>query len=162
MNRSARLFSVLCGTVALAAATTASAAIAPAVGDVYTYNLVNGYSKELRGQLRYEVENAGATGLILAVTPSRADAGYAHTVIMTAEGNWLRHLVESHGNKIDYQFAGAYPAFVFPLDAGKTWSLRVAANAAGDPRARSVRVDGKVIGAERIRVPAGEFDTIRV
>jgi hypothetical protein len=99
-----------------------------------------------------------------SINPDKAAAGWQHTVVLTPEGNWLRHLVESHGEKIEYEFATAYPAFVFPLDTGKTWSIRVKATVPGAyiDKNRSVRVDGKVLGTERIRVPAGEFDTIKV
>ena len=139
-----------------------AAAGAPAVGDAYTYRLVNGYSKEVRGQVLQEVTSTGSGRIAYSVTPDTAMAGWQHTVVVTPEGNGLRQLIDSHGEKIAYEFAAAYPAYVFPLDAGKSWSLRVKAAVADDPRGRSVRVDGKVIGAERIRVPAGEFDTIKV
>jgi hypothetical protein len=153
------------GAAALAAAlvgTAVPAAGAPMVGDAYTYRLVNGYNKEVRGQVLQEVTSTGSARVAYSVTPDSAMAGWQHTVVVTPEGNGLRLLIDSHGEKIEYEFAAAYPAYVFPLDAGKSWSLRVKAAVANDPRGRSVRVDGKVIGAERIRVPAGEFDTIKV
>jgi len=114
------------------------------------------------GQVLQEVTSTGSGRIAYSVTPDTAMAGWQHTVVVTPEGNGLRQLIDSHGEKIAYEFAAAYPAYVFPLDAGKSWSLRVKAAVADDPRGRSVRVDGKVIGAERIRVPAGEFDTIKV
>jgi hypothetical protein len=142
----------------------APAAAAPSVGDAYVYRLVNGYNKEVRGQLLQEVTSAGPSGVTYSITPDSATAGAAHTVVVTPEGNWLRHLVESHGEKVEYIFATAYPAYVFPLDTGKTWSLRVKATAPAFERNpnRSVRVDAKVLGVERIRVPAGEYETIKV
>lgn len=165
MATKTRIFHGFWGVVALAVALGSSAvpaAGAPAVGDAFTYRLVNGYNKEVRGQLLQEVTGTGSARVTYSVTPDSAMAGWPHTVVVTSEGNWLRNLVDSHGEKIEYVFASAYPAFVFPLDAGKTWSLRVNATAAGAGRSRSVRVDGKVLGAERIRVQAGEFDTIKV
>lgn len=139
------------------------AAGAPAVGDTYTYRLVNGYSKEVRGQLRYEVSRVEPDRTSFTVTPDNAEAGSERTEIYAKDGNWLRVPIESHGQQVVYEFASAYPAYVFPLDPGKSWSLRVKASVAGVTRGqRSVRVDGTVMGTERVRVPAGEFNAIKI
>ena|SRR5882672_4833256 len=137
-------------------------AAGPTAGDVYVYRLVNGYSKETRGQLHYQVSKVDAGSATVEVTPDTAEGGVQRTDVYTREGNWLRHPLESHGQPVQYDFATAYPAYVFPLDPGKTWSTRVQASVPGAARPRSVRVDGKVLGNERISVPAGEFDTIKV
>ena len=63
----------------------------------------------------------------LTVVPDNAAAGSQRTVVYTKEGNWLRHTMESHGEKVEYVFSTPYPAYVFPLDAGKSWSVRVPA-----------------------------------
>lgn len=141
---------------------TALAQTPPAAGDTYLYRLVNGYNKEDLAQIRYEVAKVEGGSVTLAVTPDKADGGVARTDVYTREGNWLRHPVENHGQAIEYVFATAYPAFVFPLDPGKSWSVRVPASVAASGERRSVRVDGRVMGAERIRVPAGEFDTVKI
>jgi hypothetical protein len=145
---------------ALVAALDVSAA--PVAGDSYVYQVVNGYSREVRGQVDYRVDRADSSGITVSVTPEPPSVGAPRTEIYTAEGNWLRQGVESHGFKVDYVFATAYPAYVFPLAAGRTWSTRVNATVPGESRPRSVRVDGKVLGTERIRVPAGEFDAVKV
>ncbi len=31
----------------------------------------------------------------------------------------------NHDQPVEYEFAQPYPAYDFPLDVGKTWSLRV-------------------------------------
>jgi hypothetical protein len=165
MVKSSMILRGFWGAAALAAALAGAAAPAigaPAVGDTYTYRLVNGYNKEVRGQLRYEVSSVGADRISYAVTPDNAEGGSARTEVYTNEGNWLRAPVESHGEPVEYEFAPAFPALVFPLDPGKEWSVRVKASVAGDRRGRSVRVDGKVLGAERVRVPAGEYDAVKV
>jgi hypothetical protein len=155
-----RAFSVACA--AAACAWSAPAAAAPASGDTYVYRLVNGYSKEVRGQLRHRVDRVDPESITVAVTPDNAQAGFEHTTVFTKDGNSMRRLMESHGQKVDYLVSTAYPAYVFPLEPGKTWSLRVNASVPGAAGVRSVRVDGKVLGTERIRVPAGEFDTVKV
>lgn len=134
----------------------------PAVGDSYVYRLVNGYNQQVRGQLQNRVDRIDSNNVTVTVTPDNPIAGTAHTKIYTKEGNWLRHPVESHGAKLTYKFATAYPAYVFPLDPGQSWSARVNATVPGEKNERSVRVDGKVLRAERIRVPAGEFDTVKI
>jgi hypothetical protein len=152
------------GTCGIAACAVAAAAAAAsfAVGDVYTYRLVNAYNKELLAQVRYEVSGVEPDRIRFSVTPDQAAGGAQRTEVYTREGNWLRAPVESHGEPVEYEFAPAYPALVFPLEPGKEWSVRVAARVAGEARARSVRVDGKVLGAERVRVPAGEYDAIKI
>ena len=147
---------------ALAVLANAVAAAPPVVGDAYVYQRVNGYNKETRGKLSYEVVRVEPNRITVSVAPDNPEAGKQRTEVYTQEGNWLAHEVESHGEKVRYEFAAAYPAYVFPIEQGKSWSVRVNATVPDEPRARSVRVDGKVLGAERIRVPAGEFDTIKI
>jgi hypothetical protein len=134
----------------------------PAVGDTAVYRLVNGYNQQVRGQLENRVDKVDASGITVTVTPDNPHAGSGVTKLFTREGNWLRHPVESHGIKVMYKFSTAYPAYVFPLDPGQAWSVRVNATVPGERRSRSVRIDGKVLHAERIRVPAGEFDTVKI
>ena len=138
------------------------AAAAPAAGDVYVYRLLNGYNNEPRGQVSYRVDKVDAGRVVMAVTPDTPGIGAARTEIYTTDGNWLRHTVVNHDRATEYEFASPYPAYQFPLDAGKSWSLRVDATQPASGRRASVRVDGEVLGSERIRVPAGEFDTIKV
>ena len=72
-----RIIHGICGVAALLAAVAAlagQAPPAPAVGDVYVYNLMNGYNGELRGQYPYEVTHAGPAGVTYAVTPTRPAA----------------------------------------------------------------------------------------
>jgi hypothetical protein len=141
------------------AAAPARAAGAPAVGDTYVYRVINQYNKEPRGELRFRTVTAGESGSTVEVTGSPG-SGAASTHVHTRDGNWLRHPLESRGQLVDYTFATPYPAYAFPLDVGKSWSVKVKASAADGGRARTVRVDGKVLRSERVRVPAGEFDTV--
>jgi hypothetical protein len=150
------------GALAALLSGAALAETPPAAGDSWLYRLVNGYNKEVLAQIRYEVEKVDGGNVTLAVTPDKADGGVARTDVYTREGNWLRHPVENHGQAIEYVFAAAYPAYVFPLDPGKSWSVRVPASVAASGQRRSVRVDGRVMGTERVRVPAGEFDTVKI
>ena len=148
---------------ALALGFASGAAFAePAVGDTVVYRLINGYNQQVRGHLENRVDKVDASGVTVTVTPDSPHAGSGVTKLFTRDGNWLRHPVESHGAKVMYKFATPYPAYVYPLEPGQSWSVRVRASVAGETRTRSVRIDGKVLLAERIRVPAGEFDTLKI
>lgn len=133
-----------------------------AVGDSWAYGISNRYNNELRGQIRYQVDKVDAGRAVVSATPDDPYLGQPYTVVYTKEGNWLRHPVTNHDQPVQYEFAQAYPAYVFPLDPGKSWSMRVNATDPATGKINSVRVDGTVLGAERISVPAGVFDTIRI
>jgi hypothetical protein len=162
MHRGGLRAALRTAAVLLAALVGAPTAAAPAAGDTYLYRIVNGYNREVIGQIQYEVSKVDAGHMTVSVAPDNAYGGVPRTDVYTSDGNWLRHHVESHGQEVEYVFSPPYPAYVFPLEPGKSWSMRVAASVPGGGKKRSVRVDGRVMGAERIRVPAGEFDTIKI
>ena len=137
-------------------ASPAAGAAESAVGDTYVYRIVNKYNKEPRGELRLRTQSAGDSITVEAAGPGAA----AHTHVYTREGNWLRYPLESRGKPVDYTFASPLPAYAFPLEVGKSWSAKVKASTPEESRARTVRVDGKVLRKERVKVPAGEFDAI--
>jgi hypothetical protein len=155
-----RILAVLAASLAGVPAAPAHAAAAPAAGDTYVYRVTNKYNKETRGEIRVRVDKVDASGSTVTVTPGSGNAGAARTEVYDRDGNWLRHPVQSRGKPAEYVFATPYPAYVFPLEAGKSWSLKVKATPPEGGRARIVRVDAKVLRAERVRVPAGEFDTL--
>lgn len=163
LSYSTHLAAVVTAAAFVAAATgPAVAATAAVAGETYVYLISNGYSKEPRGQISYRVERVDTDRTAVSVTPDSPALGQAYNVIYTHEGNWLRHPLTNHDQPVHYEFAQAYPAYLFPLDPGKSWSVRVVATNPDTGKTSSVRVDGTVLGAERIRVPAGEFDTIRI
>jgi hypothetical protein len=98
----------------------------------------------------------------VAVAPDVPLLGPAHTEIYAADGNWLRHPVTNHDQPVEHEFSPPYPAYQFPLDTDKSWSVRVTATDAVSGQRRSVRIDGEVLGGERITTPAGSFDTIKI
>jgi hypothetical protein len=148
--------------VCLTVVVAANAAAAPAAGERWMYRVANGYNNEVRGSIQYRVEKVEAGRVAIAVATDVTVLGTARTEVYTPEGNWLRHALINHDQPVEYEFAQPYPAYVFPLDAGKSWSQRVdAINPATGKRLR-VRVDGEVVGMERITVPAGAFDTIKL
>ena len=155
-----RLASVLMVTT-LAAWSGAAAAAAPAVGDTFVYRVINAYNGEARGQVTYRVDRVEADRLTVSVTPDNPALGVPHTEIVDQNNNWLRHPVVNHDTPVEYDFSTPYPAYVSPLDSGQSWSQRVNATSKTGRRV-SVRVDGDVVGSERVTTPAGAFDTIKI
>ena len=153
---------VAAGVVALAGAVSAQSTAAPAAGDTWTYRVANGYNNEVRGRIQYRVDKVESDRITVQVTPDVPALGLPHTEVYTPDGNWLRHPLINHDQPVEYAFAEPYPAYRFPLDPGKSWSLRVSATNPANGRRASVRVDGDVLGTERISVPAGAYDTIKV
>jgi len=146
----------------VAAMVAAPAAAAPAVGDTYVYRVLNGYNNELRGTLSYRVDKVEASRVVISVATDTPALGTARTEIYTNDGNWLRHALVNHDQLVDYEFTPAYPAYMYPLEPGKSWSVRVSAVDPASGRRNSVRVDGEVLGSERVTTPAGTFDTIKI
>jgi hypothetical protein len=153
---------VAVGIVSLASVASAAGANAPIAGDYWAYRVANGYNNETRGKIQYRVEKVEADRISVLATADSPVLGGQHTVVYTPDGNWVRHPLINHGQLVDYAFAEPYPAYQFPLDPGKSWSLRVNAINPATGRKASVRVDGEVLGSERITVPAGAYDTIKV
>ncbi len=139
-----------------------ASAAAPAPGDTYVYRVIDGYNNEPRGQVSYRVDKSDGGRVFVSVVTERAGAKLAATEIYTPDGNWLRHSIVNRDQAVDYEFAQAYPAYALPLETGKQWSGRVNAVNPETGKTRSVRVDATVLGSERVRVPAGEFDAIKI
>ena len=114
-----------CGTLALLAmlfTAPASFAATPAVGDAYTYRLTNGFTREIAGQIRYEVTAAStAQGQVVTVTTDSPLIGPDRTEIHTTDGQWLRRPLDSHGINVEYEFSPALPS----MSSGRAWSTRV-------------------------------------
>jgi hypothetical protein len=157
-----RIAKSLAGAAMAAAAISSAIAAAPIPGETYVYQLTNGYNNEPRAQVTYRVENVEADRIAVAVSADTPAVEAARTEIYASDGNPLRAALTSHNRLRVFDFAPAYPAYAFPLEPGKSWSVRVKATDPVTGRRNSVRVDGKVLGHERIRVPAGEFDTIKI
>ncbi len=160
--RNSMIFTLVAAAALAAISLRPAHAAQAATGDTYIYRVINGYNSEPRGQVSYRVDSADAGRVVMSVTTERSGAKLASTEITTPVGNWLRHPVVSRDRAVDYEFAQAYPAYELPLDTGKQWSGRVNAVIPSTGKVTSVRVDATVVGAERIRVPAGEFDTIKI
>lgn len=148
----------------IAAALLAASAIANAAveGDTYVYRVTNAYNQELRGHLSYRIDKAESNQITQSVSADKPGLPIPTTEILSPDGKWLRHSMINRERLVDYNFSPAYPAYEFPLEPGKEWSTRVNATNTENSYKHSVRVDAVVLGNERVRVPAGEFDTIKI
>lgn len=132
-------------------------------GDTYVYRVINGYNHLTVGHVRHEVTPAAPSrGQVTAVTVDNAALGQSRTESVDEDGRWLRRPLDNHGIAVGYDFIPSLPTVQPSLAPGQSWSARVPAKVSGEDKNRSVRVDGRVLGPERIRVPAGDFDTVKI
>jgi hypothetical protein len=127
------------------------------VGDTWTYRLHDGFTKIDQGTFQHVVRDVSNGRVTLEIT--RRNGTGAEVEIYDREWNWLKRPAT---NLETFEYTPAYRAFDFPLSPGKTWrAYGTAFDRELDKRYR-VRIDGRVLGWERIRVPAGEFDALKV
>jgi hypothetical protein len=146
---------LLPAAMAYAAESVPASAPAPVVnvGDSWTHQYTDVW-KHTPGNLnRTEVTAVDTGGIEVDIKRAATGAGVAH----------YRYTPEM--NPIDrgkMHFAPYYARYAFPLAPGKAWTV----DATGDNPAAGKRwryqVNGKVLGWEKITVPAGEFDAIKV
>lgn len=125
------------------------------VGDAWTYRVRDGFTGILRGDQRHEVVEISGDRVRVSGEMERGD----DVQIYDREWNWLRRPAT---NLQIFEYRPAYQAFAFPLEPGKRWRQRLTATDPADGRQFAVWIDGAVHGWERIKVPAGEFDTLKV
>ncbi|MBM3356358.1 MAG: hypothetical protein FJY54_01330 [Betaproteobacteria bacterium] len=125
------------------------------VGDESRYSLHDGYTKLPRGTLEYQVTAIKGD----TVTVHVQHDGRASTELYTRDWNWRERPMT---NLQSLRYQPAYPALPFPLAAGKTWRAYVNATDPATGEVNQVRIDGRVLGWDRVKVPAGEFDALKV
>jgi len=130
---------------------------APAIkpGNVWRYAVKDGYTNLPRGAIQYRVANVTSDSVSVEVTGEREQS----TETYTRDWNWLVHPAT---NMQPFVYKPAYQAYQFPLSAGKKWTSKSTATDPADGRSFPVRVQAEVLGWEKVRVPAGEFDTVKV
>lgn len=127
------------------------------VGDTWTYRVRDGYTGIGRGDQRYRVTEAGNGRIMTAV--SREGGAEDEIQIYDREWNWLKHPAT---NLQSFDYIPPYQAFAFPLAPGKTWRARATATDPVDGRRFPVWIEGTVAGWEKVKVPAGEFDALKI
>lgn len=125
------------------------------VGDDWSYSLHDGYTKLPRGTLEYRVSSVQPATVRVEV---RHD-GRESVELYTRDWNWRERPMTNLQN---FRYEPAYPALPFPLEAGKAWQAYVKATDPATGQVNRVRIDGKVLGWEKVKVPAGEFDALKI
>jgi hypothetical protein len=130
---------------------------APAMhaGDAWTYAAYDGYTHIPQGAVAYRVTAVqGGT-----VSVERDHEGRVRQEYYTPGGAVLERPLT---NLQDLRYEPALAALPFPLHAGQRWREHVQATDPATGRSYRVRIDGEVQGWDRVRVPAGEFDALKV
>ena len=132
------------------------AAPTPKAGSFWRYAVLDGFTRIPRDTVEYRVTGIDADVVTVNVSTDRQQQS---TELYSREGNWLRRPAT---NMQEFTFSPAYRAFDFPLVAGKKWRARATATDPADGRSFPVVIEAQVLGWERVRVPAGEFDALKV
>lgn len=148
----ASIFVLATAGQAVAAETVAVAPVIN-VGDNWTYQYTDVW-KHLPGNLhRLEVTAVDEAGIQVDVKRSATGAVISH------------QRFSADMNPVDrgkMHFAPYYARFAFPLAPGKQWTVDATGeNAAAGKRWR-YQIKGRALGWEKVTVPAGEFDAIKV
>jgi hypothetical protein len=125
------------------------------VGDTWRYAVRDGFTNLPRGEVDHRVTQVEGDTVSVDVRAGEQ----VSTELYTRGGNWLRRPAT---NMQVFSYSPPYEAFAFPLAAGKRWQARSTATDPADGRSFRVTIQGSVLGWERIRVPAGEFDALKV
>lgn len=143
--------------IAFAAASAAVAETADIkVGDSWTFDEMNAYNKKLLNTYRIEVTGVSDSGIATHVTDN------AGTVTSERFGHNWDPISTGWPETRTYEFSPAYTEFPARLDPGVKWQGRTVARDPRTGREMKMKYYGTVTGNERIRVPAGEFDTIKL
>jgi len=134
-------------------ATVSAPSISP--GDNWTYRVRDGFTGLPRRDERHEVTRVGGDRIEVAGAVELGDGQQVYD----REWNWLRRPATDLQT---FEYSPAYQAFSFPLAAGKTWHAEATATDPRDGRRFPVKIEARVLGWERVRVPAGEFDALKV
>ena len=133
-----------------------AAAPALAIGDNWTYRVRDGYTGLARPGQRLRVTEADSDRVRVAASFS---GGQDETQVFDREWNWVSRPAT---NLQSFEYSPAYRALSFPLAVGKTWRAKATATDPRDGRRFPVWIEGTVQGWEKIKVPAGEFEALKI
>ncbi|HET7158612.1 MAG TPA: hypothetical protein VFI62_06430 [Burkholderiales bacterium] len=125
-------------------------------GDYWDYTVRDGYTGLPRGIYRYQVANADAERVVVQLIHEER---LLDTLIYAPGWNG-RELPLTNTQRFRYE--PTYVAYPYPLTPGKTWYTVVRATDTQTGRQFNTHVKGKILGWERISVPAGQFDALKI
>ena len=139
-----------------AAESAAAAAPQVKVGDYWEYSVHDGWTKLPRGLYRYDVVRVDASGVVVQLTQD----GVLRDTLIYAPGWNGRELPLTNTQRFRYE--PTYPAYDYPLAPGKRWRNVLRSTDVATGRSFNTHVYGRVLGWERVNVPAGEFDALKI
>jgi hypothetical protein len=153
MSWRALLASALLGTALSVAAQVAAPTLK--AGDTWTYRGIDNYNRLPTGSWTREVTGTAPSGIRVAV---RSADGSVDDLFRTPGELTSGVLNDRARGTMD----PAFQLMPFPLAEGKSWSQKVIRTDPVTNEKREMLVQGKVLGWETIKVPAGEFKAIKV
>ena len=124
-------------------------------GDTWTYRGIDNYNRLPTGTWTREVTGTAAGGIRVAV---RSADGSVDD-LFRAPGELTAGVLSDRARGT---MDPALQLMPFPLTEGKSWSQKVIRTDPVTNEKREMLVQGKVLGWETIKVPAGEFKAIKV
>jgi len=125
----------------------------PAVGDAWTYQYTDVW-KGVKGNVNQVLVTAvDQDGVNLDIRRA-ASGALVSKQRMTLEMNPVE--------RGKMHFAPAFVRYAFPLEPGKTWQAKASGDNAAAGKRWRYTIEGKVEGWDKIKVPAGEFDALKV
>lgn len=126
------------------------------VGDYWEYAVRDGYTGIARGTYRYEVASMDTERVVVQLTHE----GALLDTLVYAPGWNGRELPLTNTQRFRYD--PTYVAYPYPLTPGKSWHTVLRSTDVQTGRGYNTHIKGKVLGWERINVPAGEFDALKI
>jgi hypothetical protein len=126
------------------------------LGDYWEYAVRDGYTGIPWGIYRYEVTQIEGDRVIVTVT----NDGRTLDRLVYAAGWNGRELPVTP--LVRFRYEPSYEAYSYPLEPGKSWKAVSNSTDVASGKHYRTYVYGKVVGWEHIRVPAGEFDALKV
>ncbi|HEX5319357.1 MAG TPA: hypothetical protein VFW46_09380 [Stellaceae bacterium] len=128
-------------------------------GDTWTYSL------------HYKLAGRPSSSYVVTITSvdgnGRSQANYSNprlseagTLLLDADDNLIEYKKDS--GIIQYHANPSYPGYQWPLSVGRSWHRDFDYTAQGEGRHYKANLTAHVVGLEKITVPAGTFDTLKI
>lgn len=123
------------------------------VGDSWTYQYTDVWKHQPGNLNRIDVTGVDGDGFLVDVRRAEGNA-------LVARQRYSRELNPVDRGKM--HFAPSFGRYAFPLEPGKEWTTNSTAENMDAGKRWRYQVNGKALGWEKIKVPAGEFDAMKV
>jgi hypothetical protein len=128
------------------------------VGDRWIYRHTDAYTNLPGGVFTHTITAINGNAVTVETRNERGDP--VATDQFTRDWNWLDKPMT---NLQRFRYSPPYRAFEFPLAPGARWSVQMTVVDVADQKAYDLaRVDGRALDWQRVTVPAGSFDAVRV